>query len=124
MNNGNGWPGLFRSILDLLKDHVELAHLEYRFESGEGRRVLGIWALAALCVLFSLAFLHAALIIGLLKLGVPLYALCLGFAALYAAGGFSLYRRWGKRDPRAGEAFQGTREEAEKSLQWIHQLLS
>jgi len=116
--------GTLERVLSLLEDHVELAHLEYRFESDQARREAAFCGAAVLCAFLGFTFLQIALIIGLLRIGIPLYVLCLFFSVFYGCAGVFIYHRYGKRDPRVGEPFQGTREEAGKSLRWIHQLLS
>ena len=115
---------MLNQVVDLIKDHIELAHLECSYEKAQSGRRLGVGALIAFCGLCSFLFIQLAAIIGLLKLGIPLYGVCLGFGALYALVGTWIYRRFGHRDSRAGEPFQGSREELLRSLQWIQQLLS
>jgi len=115
---------MFTRFLNLVEDHVELAHLEYRYESSQTWRKLGFSALAAFCAVTAIAFFQIAMIIGLVKAGVPLYALCLLFGGLYSGGAAWIYMRYGNRDKRVGEPFQGSREELARSFQWIHHLLS
>ena len=122
--NGQETPALLPQILNLIEDHIELAHLEYRYEKTQSWRQLGVGALTAFCALSAFLFIQVAAILGLVRAGVPLYAICLGLGVVYTVCGFIFYRRFGHRDPRAGEPFQGSREELTRSLQWIQHLLS
>ena len=115
---------ILNHVLELVEDHVELAHLEYRYERDQSWRRLAVGAITAVCVLGSCLFFQIALLLGLMKAGIPLYVLCLFFGVVYAGASALIYRRFGKRDPRLGESFQGTREEFTRSLQWIHRLFS
>jgi len=116
--------GTLNQVLDLVEDHIELAHLEYRYEKDESWRRLGIGALVSFCALSAFLFIQIAVILALRKAGLPLYAICLLFAALYAASAVWIHQRFNKRNPAAGEPFQGSREELTRSFQWIHRLLS
>ena len=111
-------------IVNLIEGHLQLAHLEFRYEHDQSRRRFWVLGLVILCGLWAFLFLHIALLIGLAKAGLPLYAICLFLGGVYAGAGALIYRRFGIRETRAGEPFQGSRDELNRSLKWIHQLLS
>ena len=47
---------------------------------------------------------------------------CLIVAAVYLVASGTLFAIFGRRDTRAGGAFQSTRDQVHKNLQWIRQL--
>jgi len=119
--NGMESSSVIQRVMGLLEDHIELGTLECRYESSQARRRICAIALGAVFGLTAFVFLQVALIRGLLRTGLPLWVLCLVAAAVYGALSVFIYRRWGRRDPRAGPPFQASGEEFKRSLQWIRQ---
>ena len=117
-------PSLVRHILELLENHLELVQLECRYESGVGRRRLYMTTLAALCLVSAFVFVQIVLFLALVKWGLPFYAACLALALFWATCGILIYQKYGQRDPRVREPFEGTRQELSKSLQWIQKHIS
>ncbi len=111
-------------IFNLIDDQVKLAQLEYDYESRHTIRRLIVVAAAAVCVISAFVYIQVALVSGLEIAGIPVYASALGLAVLYGIGGWVLFRRFGRRDPQAGEPFQGTLNEMARNVQWIRQLFS
>jgi len=113
-----------RRVMGLLEDHIELGTLECRYESGQARRRICAVTFGAVFGLTAFVFLQVALIQGLLRVGLPLWALCLLTAVIYGVLAGFIYHRWGRRDPAAGDPFQASGEEFKRNLQWIRQNLS
>lgn len=111
-------------MLSLLEDQMDLAALEWDFEKKHNVRRFG--AIAGAVVLFLSAFvvLQAAAILGLVALGLGPGWACLALAGLELLVGGLLLSAMGKRDPKVGEPFKGTRQEFRKNIQWIRQILS
>jgi hypothetical protein len=124
--NGNGMESSssIQRVMTLLEDHMELGALECRYESSQARRRIRAVIFGAVFGLTAFVFLQVALVQGLLRAGFPLLELCLLAAAVYGTLAVIIYRRWGRRDPRAGPPFQTSGEEFKRSLQWIRQNLS
>ena len=111
-------------MLELLDNHLELAQVECQYESAVARRRLGVAALATLCLVSAFAFIQIVLTVALMSCGLPLYATCLVLALFWSIAGIVLYWMYGQRDARAGEPFEGTRQEMSRSLQWIRKHIS
>ena len=124
--NGNGIESssVIQRITELLEDHIELGTLECRYESSQARRRIFAIILGVVFGLTAFVFLQIAAVHALLHLGLPLWAVCLVLAAIYGVSSAIVYRRWGRRDTRAGPPFQASSEEIKRSLQWIRQHLS
>ena len=121
--NGNGIESssVIQRIVTLLEDHIKLGALECRYESNQARRRIGAIILGAVFGLTAFVFLQIVAVHGLLHLGLPLWVVCLFGTAFYGLLSVFIYRRWGRRNPRAGLPFQASGEELKRSLQWIRQ---
>jgi uncharacterized membrane protein YqjE len=117
-------PSLRQRILGLLDDHLELAQLECRYESEAGRRRLIALAFVALCLVSAFVFMQIVLTRTLLHRGWSLSGACLALALFWSAAGLGIYLKAGRRDPRVPEAFEGTRQELRRSLQWMQKHIS
>jgi uncharacterized membrane protein YqjE len=113
-----------KRILDLIEDHLDLAQLEWRYESETGRRRLGGLALAALSAFAALIMIHLMLIDLLHRWGMPLYGIGLLLAVLWSGVAWYAYQRFARRAPDVGTPFQATREELRNTLRWTRQNLS
>lgn len=111
-------------VIGLLQDHVELGTLECHYESSQTRRRVCAIFLGVVFGLTAFVFVQVAMIQGLLRAGLPLWAFSLLAAAFYGTLAGTIYHRWGRRDPRAGAPFQASGEELKRNLQWIRQNLS
>jgi uncharacterized membrane protein YqjE len=103
----------------MLKAHLDLAKLESQFEMATLLKRAAAMAVAAVLGVTTYVLLQIAFVHGLIALGLPLWAACLIVSAVYAAGIAFLVFSVGKRDAKAGEPFQGTREEWQRSREWI-----
>ena len=117
-------PSVRRHILGLLEDHLELAQLECRYESERARRRLITLALAALCFVSAFVFMQIVLTRALMQRGWSLSGACLALGVLWSVVGGWIYLKAGRRDPRVPEAFEGTRQELRRSLQWMQKHIS
>lgn len=109
--------------LDLMKDHLELASLEWGFEKKDGRRRLFAFGIGAILVASSAVYFQIAFVGWFLKMGFrwASIGLILGFSFL--AAGLSVIRFLGKRQKGLGPPFHGSRTELMRSVQWIQKLL-
>lgn len=109
-------------VFAVLNDHWELAALELGFESGQMAR--RFWALVMSVIFGFLAAIVAqvAIIYGLIAAGLSPALACLSLAVVYAGIAALIYGKWGRRDPRVGAPFAGTRREVSRSLQWMQKL--
>jgi len=128
MNHTNGHPAKEPSVLAdvsaMIEDHLDLAALETHYELQQaGKRG---FAFAVIFMLALAAFLLAqvAVVFGLAALGLSIWVSCLVIAALYALAAVGIYVRWGRRDPRVGPAFAGTRREVGETLRWVQKIFS
>ena len=70
-------PSFSKRALEILEDHMELAQLEFQYESEVGRRRFGMLLVSALCLISAFVFIQVAIVHGLMYLGLPLYGACL-----------------------------------------------
>jgi uncharacterized membrane protein YqjE len=122
--NGESQKSVTGEVLSLLEDHMELASLEWEYEKAQSMRRLGALAGAALLVVTAFAFLQVAIVQGLVAFGLSLPVASLVLAGVYGIAAAGLMATSGRRDPRAGEPFQGTRAEIKRNLRWIRQIFS
>jgi uncharacterized membrane protein YqjE len=120
--NGAPHPNRNQS-LDLLKDHLELASLEWGVEKKEGRRRLLILGAGTILITSSYVYFQIALIGWFLKMGFSWASLGLMLGFLFLAVGLSVIRFFGKRQEGLGQPFQGSRNELKRSIRWIEKLL-
>ncbi|MBL0349721.1 MAG: phage holin family protein [Elusimicrobia bacterium] len=105
--------------VDLMKDHLELALLEWRYEWGEARRRVVAWGAGLLLAGSSAVLLHVALIGWAMKRGMGGERVALALAVAYLLIGAAVVGRWGRRRPGAGRPFEASREELNRSVPWI-----
>ena len=122
--NGQGKKSLVGEAFELIDDHLELASLEWEYEKAQSLRRLGGLAGVAVMVLSAFALLQVAAVYGLVHFGLSVGFACLALAGVYVAIAVFLFWKFGRRDPRAGEPFQGTRQELHYNLKWIRQFFS
>jgi hypothetical protein len=112
-------PSPFKQLAEIIEQHVKLAMLEARYELVfivKRAIALGISAFLGLTVY---CLLQVALVHGFMKAGLPLWAACLAVCALYGIGIAVLVFKVGKRDLKSGGAFQASREEWQRSREWM-----
>jgi hypothetical protein len=109
--------------LDLLKDHLDLALLEWEFEKQEGRRRLLILGGSIILISSSYVYFQIALIGWFLKMGFSWGSLGLILGFLFLAVGLAMIRFFGKRQEGLGRPFQESRIEFIRSIHWIEKLL-
>jgi len=111
-------------LMAVLQDHWELAILEIGFESRQAARRLTAIVLSLIFAVLALIVAQVAVIYGLMQLGLNPAVSCLIVAGVYGALALVIFRAWGRRDPRSGSPFAGTRREVGRTLQWIQKLFS
>jgi hypothetical protein len=112
-------PSPFKHLAEVLQQHVRLLMLEARYEVAHlVKRTIAL-AAAAFLGLTAYCLLQVAIVHGLMKAGLPLWASCLAVIALYGIGIAVLVLKVGKRDVKAGGAFQASRDEWQRSREWI-----
>jgi uncharacterized membrane protein YqjE len=125
VNNGNDHKKtVVGEILDVLSDHLELAGLEARYESQTLARRFTAILVTAILAFGAFVMLQIAIIFGLAKVGIGIGWASLSLAAFYGVLGTVVFWKFGRRDPRGGGPFAGTRREVKESLQWIQKLFS
>ncbi len=117
-------PSLLNRGMDLLQDQVELFLLEWQYEKKQGWRRLWTGGVGVFLMLTAFVFLQIAFVRGLVRWGGSLGWVCLGLGLFYAVLGIILCWRFGRRDARAGDPFQKSREELEQNFKWIQKLFS
>jgi uncharacterized membrane protein YqjE len=110
--NGKPSPGL-------LKDHLDLALLEWGYEKQEGWRRLLCLGVGALFLFSSFVYLQVAVIGWLLRMGLRWEGIGFLLGAFYFASGISVIWFLGRRQKGLGPAFQGSITELKRSLRWI-----
>lgn len=123
--NGHEPPrrSLTGDVISVLEDQVELISLELGYETEQGAKRAVALLLAAFLGMLAFAILQIAIVKGLELLGVSLGVACVILATAYTLVAALLVMKFGRRDKRAGEPFQGTRSEIRKNLEWMRQLL-
>ncbi len=111
-------------VISLLRDHLALADLELKYEISQLQRRGLVLAIAGLFILIAFVLLQVGLVAYGISLGYSLVKVCAVLAFGYGAVAAALVLFLGRRDPQAGEPFQGTRNELSKNLQWIQKLFS
>jgi len=122
--NGEPKRSITKDVLALLEDQMELVSLEMGYEADQGVRRVAALVVAAFLGLTAFAVLQVAIVKGLEWAGLSLAQACVTLAAVYGGTAAGLIMKFGRRDKRAGEPFQGTREEIRKNLRWMRQFLS
>jgi uncharacterized membrane protein YqjE len=110
--NGKPAPGL-------LKDHLELALLEWGYEKQEGRRRLLCLGVGGVLLFSSFLYLQLVLIGWFLRMGWGWGGIGSLLGAFYFASGMSVIWFFGRRQKGLGPAFQGSISELKRSLKWI-----
>jgi len=124
MENGNKGHGFKSQLFAVLEDHLELAALEWDYEKKQSSRRFSAILAAGALVISAFVLLNIALVRALAAFGGSLGWVCVGLGVLYVLAGVLFYRYGGLRDPRVGEPFQGTRQELNRSLEWIQKHFS
>ncbi len=106
-------------LLELLKNHFELAFLEGKFEIEEGRRRLLKWSFGAVLLFFSFVYLQLFMIRMLMRAGLELEWIGLLGMVFFLLAGWILCRASATRAVALGRPFEGSTEEFKKSLLWI-----
>ncbi len=104
--------------VDLMKDHLELALLEWRYEWGEARRRVLAWGAGLLLAASSAVLLNVALIGWATKRGWGVERVALALGVAYLLAGAAVVVRWGRRQTGVGGPFEGSREELNRSVPW------
>jgi hypothetical protein len=112
-------PSLLKQLGQLLKTHIELGLLESRFEAEQRARRAAVLAVAAFLGLTAYVFLQVLIVQGLMAAGLSAALACLVLFGLYALTAAVLVLAVGKRQPQAGQPFQGSRDEFQRSREWI-----
>ena len=116
--------GIFDDLRAMLADQTELARLEWRYESAQAaRRGLALVA-AALLLASAVGILEAVTLHLFVKAGLSWLAAASTLGVLDLIGAGALWRFAGRRDPRAGQPFEGSRREALETVAWIRKLFS
>lgn len=115
--NGHGLPRFVR-------DHIELFKLELAFEKRAARRRMISSALVAFFGLNAVIFAEILTFQALLMAGLGTAGAAGALLFASAAGAALSWFFIGRRDPRAGTPFEGTRAEVVRSAKWIRTILS
>jgi uncharacterized membrane protein YqjE len=111
-----------RDFLSLLDDHFELFGLEAEFEIQQLATRVAAFLIAGLLALAAFLLVQGVLVYLLIIVGLkPIWAL-LSVAVFNCLVAAAVIRTMGIRPASAGRPFQGTREQARKSFQWIQNL--
>jgi len=102
-----------------MADHVDLLQLEVQYEAQEAKRRFLFLVVCGVCVFFAVVMAQCWLIYGLHRAGVSLHWILGSLMAVWSGAGVYVYRRWALRESRAGEPFEGSRNEFKRSIQWI-----
>lgn len=124
----NGAPrppsSFIHQALRLAQDHIKLGLLETRFEVAQARRRAVALVFAATAFLTAHVFLQIALVRGLMALGLPMGAATVILAIAYFGVSAYITLIYGQRDKAAGVRFEGSKEELERSKEWIQKRFS
>jgi hypothetical protein len=115
-------PSFMRNFLSLLDDHVELFGLEAQFEFQWLAIRVAAFFIAGLLALAAFVLVQGILVYLLIMAGLKVIWALLSVAAFNCLVAFIVIRTMGVRPASAGQPFQGTREQARKSFQWIQNL--
>ena len=124
MENGNKGHGFKSQLFAVLEDHLELAGLEWAYEKKQSARRLVAVLGSAILGIGAFVLFNVALVRALMVVGGSVERVCIGLGLVYGITGVLLYRYVGRRDPRVGEPFKGTREELNRNLEWIQKHFS
>jgi hypothetical protein len=108
----------------LAQGHWRLGLLESRYELVQGGRRVAAALAAVVAAATGYVILQIALVRGLMAVGLPLGAACLLLAAAYLGAAWGLVSLGARRNPAAGRPYQGSRDELQRSMAWIHQRFS
>lgn len=126
MNNGNETksPGLIAEITRMFADQADLASLELHYESAQAAKRLAALFVAALFTLAGFAIVQAVLVQLLVATGLSgLVASVVLVVIDFVVAGL-IFQYGGRRNPKAGSPFAGTRREAQETLAWIQKIFS
>ena len=115
-------PSTGRVLLELAKDHLQLASLEWEFERRKWWRRLLVRGGGATILASAYLFFHLALVVALHDYGLTWVTIGVSVGFVYALVGSALFWGLGRREPAAGEPFEGSREELRRSYHWIERL--
>jgi len=112
-------PANGKRSFGLLRDHWELALLEWKCEKQEVWRRLLSLGVGAVLLMSSFAYLQLALIGWFLGMGMRWREIGLILGGFYFASGAMVIWHFGKRREGLGPPFQGSLAELKRSLRWI-----
>ncbi len=115
--------GPITQLFGLAEDHVQLALLEASYERQGLKRAFGYLILMACTLLSAVALLHVAVLAGFIALGLKVWQAALGLAVVEGIVCLAAWLLFKRRAWRS-DMFQGTREELQRTFQWIHQHLN
>jgi uncharacterized membrane protein YqjE len=114
-------PGQFFALLE---DQIDLASLEWQFEKSHSLKRIGALVFAVFLAFAAFVFIQVAIIAGIVATGRSIWLSALILAGVYLIIAILLLWKFGRRDPKAGSPFHGTRQEFRKNLKWIQQIFS
>ncbi len=103
----------------LVKDHLELALLEWGVEKQEGWRRLVRLGAGAILLFSSFVYFQLALIGWFLRRGFQWEGIGFILGVFYFASGVLVLWLFGKRQEGLGPPFQGSLAELKRSFRWI-----
>jgi hypothetical protein len=110
-------------LFGLAEDHAQLALLEYSHEKNNFKHALGYLVVTVFSLVGVVAFLHLAVFAGIMALGLAAWAASLVLASVEAIVGFAAWVFF-KRTAWRPDSFQGSRQEFQRTFQWIHRHLN
>lgn len=125
MTNGTDKePTVFGELAGLVADHGELAALELRYESAQMMKRTVALAVGAAFAIAAFAIFELVVLHGLVRLGLSWLWASVTLCLANGASSWVIFKFVGRRDPRAGGMFEGSRREMKETLQWIQKRFS
>lgn len=111
-------------LVELLNRHAELAKLEFQMEMADATRRLGLFFFAGLVFAIGFCFLQVTIFMGLVSIGLPIWASSLLLGLIYIVFAVFLTMWCARRNSKLGTPFAGSAEELKRTLEWIQKRFS
>lgn len=115
---------IFSELAGLVADHGELVALELRYESAQAVKRGIAFAVASLFALAAFAIFEVVVLHGLVRVGLNWLWASMTLCLTNGLIAFSIFWFAGRRDPRVGGMFEGSRREMKETLEWIQKRFS
>ncbi len=124
MEHNGRKPSILQSVVGLLQDQLDLFSLELGFEKRQVRRRALALVAIGIFGLLSAALFQVAIVLWLAKEAPNIAGVCGLLGLLYGVIAGGIFWGLGRRDPRAGKPFEGSRRQLDENLKWIQTLFS